>query len=97
MKPSEIRGFYHPKTKTFYYIDSTVTRVSAPLDRIMRVLIGRDLITPPLPGSDPNELQVMSLKEAQDKNYTTVALFATKHLQRLAKAEKTSSSIGWQE
>lgn len=91
-KPSEIKGLLVPANKTFYYLETGVIKVSNPLDRILKVLLAKDIVTYTGTKDDftDEKYKMMTLQEAQEKGYTVETLYLNPHI----KANTTETPVG---
>jgi hypothetical protein len=81
-KPSEIQGLLIPSNKTFYYMETGPTKVTNPIDRILKVLLAKDIITYTGTKEDVTDekYKLMTLQEAQEKGYLVEILYLNPHV-----------------
>ena len=98
-KPAEIQGLLIPANKTFYYMETGVIKVVNPVDRIMKVLLAKDIITYTGTKEDVTEekYRLMTLQEAQEKGYAIETLYLNSHVKANSSETPTAETgkITW--
>lgn len=97
-KPTEIKGIHIISTGTFYYLESNGINVPSAIERIMKSLIARDLLT--FSGTreeiEEPKYQILSLAEAKNKNLAIEAVYLTPHVKQLQlEVPQDQQTISW--
>lgn len=81
-KPAEIQGLLVLDNKTFYYMETGTIKIINPIDRIMKVLLAKDIITYTGTKEDVSteKYKLMTLQEAQEKGYEVQTLYLNSHV-----------------
>lgn len=77
-------GVYLPSTKKFYYLEAGDSWVGNTVDRVRKTLTQRGLIKINFDMLQKQmDYQIMSLKEATQKDYDLVPIYISKHIEKL--------------
>jgi hypothetical protein len=81
-KPSEIRGLLVHANKTFYYLESGQFSTANSLDRILKRLLAKDIISYTGTREDVTEekYRPLTLQEAQEKGYAVEVFYLNAHV-----------------
>ena len=81
-KPSEIRGLLVHANKTFYYMETGQFSASNAIDRILKRLLAKDIISYTGTREDVTEekYRPLTLQEAQEKGYTVEVFYLNAHI-----------------
>lgn len=87
-------GIYLPAQKKFYYLEAGESWVGNTVDRVRKTLTQRGLIKIDFTSLQKQmDYQIMSLKEAEQKDYDLVPIYISKHIEQLY-AKQTKSKKG---
>lgn len=87
-------GIYLPSEKKFYYLEAGESWVGNTVDRVRKALTQRGLIKIDYTSLQKQmNYQVISLKEAEQKDYDLVPIYISKHIEQLY-SKKTKSKKG---
>lgn len=93
-------GVFCRKNATFYYMDfgNVPTPKSSLVERIVRILVTRDLIeldtNPNAPGAQ-QQYEVISIRQARDRNMAMQPLYISQHAKKAAEARPPQAKKGW--
>jgi hypothetical protein len=83
-------GVYLPNTKKFYYLEAGESWVGNTVDRVRKTLTQRGLIKITFDTSQKQmNYDVITLKEAQTKDYELVPIYISKHIEELYKTKNS--------
>lgn len=87
-------GVWVRANKTFYYLETGGHLANNPLDRIMKSLIQRGIITlEPVPSSIRTEpYKYMTLAEAKENEFKTEPVYLSPHIKKVLEQEKVEQS-----
>ena len=98
-KPTDIVGYLVTENKTFYYLETGIIKIINPLDRVMKILLARDIITYDGTKEDIAETKykAMTLHEAKEKGYKVEILYLNSHIKTNAVSITTpdNKKISW--
>ena len=75
-------GLYLYDNKTFYYIEAGENYVTNTVERIKRVLIQRNILTPSIGSDRGSSYEIISYDAAFKKDYEVQPIFLSKHIQK---------------
>lgn len=79
-------GIYLPETKKFYYLEAGDSWVGNTVDRVRKALTQRGLMKITFDSMQKQmNYDVLSLKDATDKDYDLVPIYISKHIEELYK------------
>lgn len=95
MTPKETLGIYVPDKKTFYYLETGTIRGINVIDRLRGILLSKNITEwKPQSESDQNG-KMMSLHDAEEKQYKTERLFLNAHIQASFVETSVPKKVGW--
>ena len=95
---ADIWGVWARETKTFYYLESGAHSISNPVDRILNILITKEVIMlrPTKSQLHREPYKLMTLAEAEEKEYTVETIYLNKIVEDQAKKKQEHKLSGWQ-
>jgi len=79
-------GIYLPETKKFYYLEAGDSWVGNTVDRVRKTLTQRGLIKISFDNLQKQmNYDILSLKDATEKDYDLVPIYISKHIEQLYK------------
>lgn len=101
MPSSKTIGIFCKKNQTFYYLEyGTNAEPANPVERILRVLIGRNLVvydTPDYSETADKQYRVLGYQEAKLTDLKIEPIFISKHVEKQVKDHKHTEQVpdGW--
>lgn len=86
-------GIFIKKNKKFYTLETGNVVVTTHVTRIKKILVQRNLITmTDASYTDSDQYEVITIKEAREKEYEIEKLYLNSHIKKHFKNEKSSDS-----